>query len=542
MIGEVIPLRERGKYQGALGAVFGVTTVLGPLLGGLFTDHLSWRWAFYVNVPIAIVVILLAARTIPGVRVAGVKPTIDYLGVLFVGLGASGLILATSWGGTEYAWGSATIIGLFLGSLICLAIFVFVELRAEEPILPMRLFRGRVFTMASILSFIVGFAMMGSITFLPTFLQFVSGASATSSGVRMLPMVIGLLVTAIASGSVVGRTGKYRMFPIAGAAITAIGLYLTSRLDQNTPLWLESAYFLVLGAGIGLIMQILTLIVQSTAEYRDLGTATSGVTFFRTLGGSFGAAVLGSIYSNQLVQAARGGRGIARAATRGGDQSRCAACLAGLGPGAGGERLRGVLADRVPLGGAGRAGRAGGGVVPAASHTAGPGHGRGCRRRVRDPAGRRRRYPTGERHRPGAEEEGRVRGARGVASVRQFAGHPHQLGVFGVYLRDAITGSASETSIERSVGVPHGVLRPFFDEIVAAGFLTRKGDVLRLTPEGRRQAQLITAAWRVWLVNELQEWLPAAGAEMPQTEKVDAALDRIVVRLVRESELEDAPA
>ena len=430
LIGEVIPLRERGKYQGALGAVFGVTTVLGPLLGGLFTDHLSWRWAFYVNVPIAIVVILLAARTIPGVRVAGVKPTIDYLGVLFVGLGASGLILATSWGGTEYAWGSATIIGLFLGSLICLAIFVFVELRAEEPILPMRLFRGRVFTMASILSFIVGFAMMGSITFLPTFLQFVSGASATSSGVRMLPMVIGLLVTAIASGSVVGRTGKYRMFPIAGAAITAIGLYLTSRLDQNTPLWLESAYFLVLGAGIGLIMQILTLIVQSTAEYRDLGTATSGVTFFRTLGGSFGAAVLGSIYSNQLVQAARGGRGIARAATRGGDQSRCAACLAGLGPGAGGERLRGVLADRVPLGGAGRAGRAGGGVVPAASHTAGPGHGRGCRRRVRDPAGRRRRYPTGERHRPGAEEEGRVRGARGVASVRQFAGHPHQLGGF----------------------------------------------------------------------------------------------------------------
>ena len=164
LIGEVIPLRERGKYQGALGAVFGVTTVLGPLLGGLFTDHLSWRWAFYVNVPIAIVVILLAARTIPGVRVAGVKPTIDYLGVLFVGLGASGLILATSWGGTEYAWGSATIIGLFLGSLICLAIFVFVELRAEEPILPMRLFRGRVFTMASILSFIVGFAMMGSIT------------------------------------------------------------------------------------------------------------------------------------------------------------------------------------------------------------------------------------------------------------------------------------------------------------------------------------------------------------------------------------------
>src|SRR6478735_1893291 len=239
LIGEVIPLRERGKYQGALGAVFGVTTVLGPLLGGLFTDHLSWRLAFYVNVPIAIIVIIMAARTIPGVKGgSGPRAKIDYLGVLFVGLGASGLILATSWGGTQYEWGSATIIGLFGASLICLAIFGWVEIRAEEPILPMRLFRGRVFTFASILSFIVGFAMMGSITILPTFLQFVSGASATSSGLRMLPMVIGLLLTAIASGAVVGRTGKYRMFPIAGAAVTALGLYLISLMDQTTPIWL----------------------------------------------------------------------------------------------------------------------------------------------------------------------------------------------------------------------------------------------------------------------------------------------------------------
>jgi EmrB/QacA subfamily drug resistance transporter len=371
LIGEVIPLRDRGKYQGALGAVFGVTTVLGPLLGGLFTDHLSWRWAFYVNVPIAIFVIILAARTIPGARRAGLRPKIDYLGVLFVGLGASGLILATSWGGTQYPWGSATIIGLFGASLISLAIFVFVELRAEEPILPMRLFRGRVFSLASVLSFIVGFAMIGSITFLPTLLQYVSGASATSSGLRMLPLVIGLLVTAIASGTIVGRTGKYRMFPIAGAAITTVGVYLMSRLDQDTPIAVESLYFLILGAGIGLVMQILTLIVQNTAEYRDLGTATSGVTFFRTLGGSFGAAVLGSIYSNQLEDRLPPRDSPGRSSAGGGDQSGGLACPAAGGAGAADQRLRRIAAQRLPLRGPGGTTGARRGALPAAGEVAG---------------------------------------------------------------------------------------------------------------------------------------------------------------------------
>ena len=297
LIADVIPLRLRGQYQGALGAVFGVTTVIGPLLGGVFTDDLSWRWVFYVNVPIAVVVIALAARTIPQIR-RGDKPRIDYLGCLFVALGATGLTLATSWGGTQYAWGSATIIGLFAASVVALAIFVIVELRAPEPILPMRLFRSRVFSVCSILSFIVGFAMIGSITFMPTFLQYVDGVSATSSGLRMLPMVLGLLATALASGTIVSRTGQYRVFPIAGSAVTAAGLFLLSRM--TTSFWLTSLFLLVLGAGIGLIMQILTLVVQNTVAYSDLGTATSGVTFFRTLGGSFGASIMGSIYANGL--------------------------------------------------------------------------------------------------------------------------------------------------------------------------------------------------------------------------------------------------
>jgi EmrB/QacA subfamily drug resistance transporter len=299
LIADVIPLRERGKYQGALGAVFGVTTVLGPLVGGLFTDHLSWRRAFYINLPIGIVVIVMAAFTVPSLS-AKARSVIDYLGVVFVSLGAAGLTLALSWGGTEYAWGSATIIGLFVGSLLSLAIFVWVESRAVDPILPLRLFRSSVFSVSVVLAFIVGFAMLGAMTFLPTYLQFVQGVSATGSGLRTLPMVLGLLVTSIFSGTVVGRTGRYRIFPIAGSLIMALGLFLLSTMDQNTGFWMMSLDMLVLGIGIGLCMQVLTIIVQSTVDYRDLGVATSGVTFFRTLGSSFGAAIFGTFYANAL--------------------------------------------------------------------------------------------------------------------------------------------------------------------------------------------------------------------------------------------------
>jgi EmrB/QacA subfamily drug resistance transporter len=302
LIADVVPLRERGKYQGALGAVFGVATVIGPLLGGVFTDHLSWRWCFYVNLPIGIVVIVAAARVLPSLPTTS-HPVIDYLGVVFVSLGAGGLTLATSLGGSEYGWGSPFIVSLFAGSVVALGLFVLVERRAVEPVLPLRLFRNPVFSVTSVLGFIVGFAMLGAMTFLPTYLQYVKGVTATASGLRTLPMVVGLLIASVYAGSVVGRTGKYKIFPIAGSLLTALGLLLLSRIDETTGAWTFSAFIFVLGVGIGLSMQILTIIVQNTADYRDLGVATSGVTFFRTLGSSFGAAIFGAIFANHLATA-----------------------------------------------------------------------------------------------------------------------------------------------------------------------------------------------------------------------------------------------
>ncbi len=300
LIADVIPLRERGKFQGALGAVFGVSTVLGPLLGGLFTDHLSWRWCFYVNVPLAIVVILAARRTIPSMPSRG-KRRIDYPGMAAVALGASALVLATSWGGTTYAWGSWQTITLFVTGVGLLCLFVFIESRAPEPILPLSLFRSRVFTDCCALSFVVGFTMMGSMTFLPTFFQYVEGATATGSGFRMMPLVLGLLITAIISGNVVSKTGRYKPFPVAGGLVMAVGLVLLSRMDAGTALGLSSLYLFVLGLGIGLSMQVLTIIVQASVPYSELGVATSGVTFFRTMGSAFGAAIFGTLYTNFLT-------------------------------------------------------------------------------------------------------------------------------------------------------------------------------------------------------------------------------------------------
>ncbi len=299
LIADIVPLRERGKFQGALGAVFGLATVIGPLIGGLLTDNASWRWCFYVNVPLAAIVIVAAHWTIP--RVArGATPRIDYAGMAAVAVGASMLVLATSFGGTTYPWGSWQIISLLVGGVAVLGVFVLIERRAADPILPPRLFTARVFSVCCALSFVVGFTMLGAMTFLPTFFQYVEGISATESGFRMLPLVIGLLITSVTAGNLVSKTGRYKIYPVVGSVVMAFGLLLLSRMDPSTPLAVSSMYLFVLGLGIGMSMQVLTIIVQGSAQYSDLGVATSGVTFFRTMGSAFGAAIIGTLYGNFL--------------------------------------------------------------------------------------------------------------------------------------------------------------------------------------------------------------------------------------------------
>ncbi|MEU6603702.1 MDR family MFS transporter [Streptomyces shenzhenensis] len=299
IVGDLVPPRERGRYQGLFGAVFGTTSVLGPLLGGLLTEQLSWRWVFYVNLPVGIVALAVIATSLRIPRRTA-HHVIDYLGTFLIAAVATCLVLVASLGGTTWAWGSPQIIGLAVLGVVLIAVFVGVERRATEPVLPLELFRIRTFTLAALISFIVGFAMFGAMTYLPTFLQVVHGVSPTMSGVHMLPMVVGLMLSSTVSGQIVSRTGRWKVFPIAGTGVTMIGLLLLHRLDEHSSTALMSTYFFVLGLGLGLVMQVLVLIVQNAVSYEDLGVATSGATFFRSIGASFGVAIFGSVFASRL--------------------------------------------------------------------------------------------------------------------------------------------------------------------------------------------------------------------------------------------------
>ncbi len=298
-VGDIVSPRERGRYQGLFGAVFGVASVAGPLLGGLIVEHLSWRWIFYVNIPIGILALAVLSATLPdsGVRE---RRTIDYLGAALIAAGVSCFVLVASLGGTTWKWGSAEVVLVSLLGVALLIAFAAVERRAAEPVLPPAVVRNEVFRISSLLSLIVGFAMFGSITFLPLFFQTVFGDSPTQAGLRLIPLMLGLLLTSVVSGRVISRTGRYRLFPIFGTAIMTVGLLLLSRLGVKTTSLESGLYLLVLGLGLGMTMQVLVLAVQNAVDYSLLGAATSGVTLARGVGGSFGAAIFGSIFSSRL--------------------------------------------------------------------------------------------------------------------------------------------------------------------------------------------------------------------------------------------------
>jgi EmrB/QacA subfamily drug resistance transporter len=298
-IGDVVPPRERGRYTGLFGAVFGLASVAGPLLGGFLTSSLSWRWIFYVNLPLGVVALFVLAATLPAAS-ERVHHTIDYLGTALLGAGLSAIVLAASLGGTSYAWGSDTIVGLWIAGVVLVAAFLVCERHAREPVLPPRLLSNRVFAVTSAVGFVVGFALFGAVTYLPLFLQVVKGASPTGSGLQLVPLMGGLLVTSIASGQVITRTGRYRAFPIAGTAVVALGLYLLSTMDATSSVGVIFVFMFVLGLGLGMVMQVLVLAVQNAVDYADLGVATSGATLFRSIGGSLGTATLGAIFSNRL--------------------------------------------------------------------------------------------------------------------------------------------------------------------------------------------------------------------------------------------------
>lgn len=300
VIGDVIPPRERGRYQGYFAAVFGVSSVAGPLLGGWFTDTIGWRWIFYINVPVGIVAMVVTASAL-NMPVVRREHSIDYLGAGLIVASVTSLLLYLDWAGTEYGWTSSIGLGLLALAVVFGAAFVFVESRAKEPIIPLRLFKNPIFRVGNIYGFLAGVAMFGALIFLPVYLQAVMGMSPTESGLAMLPAVVGIFITSIGSGILITKTGRYKIFPTIGAAILVLAMFLLSRIYVGMPYPQLAAYMVLFGAGLGFTMQTIVVAVQNSVEFRDMGAATGSTTFFRQMGAAIGTAIFGTVLTTQLT-------------------------------------------------------------------------------------------------------------------------------------------------------------------------------------------------------------------------------------------------
>jgi EmrB/QacA subfamily drug resistance transporter len=301
IIADVVPARERGRYMGVMGGVFALSSVAGPLLGGWFTEGIGWRWAFWMNVPLGIAAIASAMFFLHLPKTTGTRPRLDIAGMVLLAASSTGLVLFTTWGGTTYSWGSPLIIALIVATAVAVAAFIAVEHKAVEPIMSPHLFQDRNFRLTTTAGLITGIAMFGAMAYLPTYLQMVTGAGATKAGLLMIPMMIGLLVTSVASGALVSKTGRYKWLPITGTLLVALSLVLLSTMTPALAVWVLCAYLAVMGIGLGMSMQILILIVQNSFPISQVGTATAANNYFRQIGASLGSAVVGSLFVSRLA-------------------------------------------------------------------------------------------------------------------------------------------------------------------------------------------------------------------------------------------------